>query len=327
MKSLFNFRKQLSFLIALLLFQGIGNAQNYEFTHFNESYTEITDGNVLSNTTLWLDELPVTVPIGFTFPYFGFQLDSIDIYQTVFHSEFMHNNAPIGIQIFPFGAQLIVANSGTEISHKTTGTAGSRIFIAQWKGLALMGDSIGNSRANFQAWFYEADGTIEFRFGDMLISSNQSYFTNQPGGFTALLYYTNPSDPEGSLSSSSLCLLDSAENPVMANYNSFIEPYTMNGYPAEGKVYRFTRPDAGIPEQLSEATFTITPNPASGTILMSTEHQFDRVAIYSLDGQLVMTKTINSMSEQLEIQHLAKGSYTVELSNNSTRQVQRFIKI
>jgi hypothetical protein len=326
MKSLFDFRKHLSFLIALVLFQGIGNAQNYEFTHFSESYTEITDGTVLSNTTVWFDELPVTVPIGFTFPYFGFQVESIEIYQTVFHSEFIHDNSPIGIQIFPFGAQFTMANSGTEISYKTTGTVGSRIFVTQWKGLALMGDSIGNSRANFQAWFYEADGTIEFRFGDMLISSNQSYFTEQPGGFTALLYYTNPSNPEGSLSSSSLCLLDNAESPEMANYNSFIEPYTMNGYPAEGKVYRFTRTDAGISEH-SAATFTITPNPGNDNILISTEHQFDKIAIYSMDGQLVLTTTMDAMSKQLNVQELAKGSYIIELNNHLTKQTQRFIKM
>ena len=132
---------------------------------------------------------------------------------------------------------------------------------------------------------------------------------------------------EGSLSSSSLCLLDSAENPVMANYNSFIEPYTMNGYPAEGKVYRFTRPDAGISEQLSAAAFTITPNPGNDNILISTENQFDKIAIYSIDGQLVLTTTMDALSKQLNVQKLAKGSYIIELSNNLTRQTQRFIKI
>jgi hypothetical protein len=326
MKSLIYATKQLTVLGLFLTFQTVGNAQAYEFTHFNEPYTEVTNGTLVPSHTIWVNELPVTVPLGFTFPYFNFQLDSLEVFQVVLHKVLEYNNSPLGVQLFPFSANYTFNNSNsTEISYRTTGTAGNKIFVVQWKDLALLNDSIGNSHANIQAWLYEADGSIEFRFGDMLINGNQSYYTNQPGGFTALIYYTNPDEPQ--TSSSSLCLLDSAENPTMTNYSDFLEPYTVFGYPANGQVYRFARADAGISEQLSATAFTITPNPGNDNILISTESQFDKIALYSMDGQLVLTTTMDAMSKQLNVQELAKGSYIIELSNNLTRQTQRFIKI
>jgi len=328
MKSLFYSTKKLLFLIILCTIQTIGNAQDYVFTHFNDPYAEFNDGIALSYDTVCNEELTIPVAIGFSFPYFNFQLDSIDIYSVFLMKEFMDNNVMKGIQIFPFAAGYVCANAGdTEISYKTTGAPGNRIFCVQWKNLALSNDTIGDNHANFQSWLYESDGAIEVRFGNTLINQNDCYFTDEPGGFTALIYYTNANDPQGSTSASSLCLLDSAENPTMAFYSEFLEPYTMFGHPAASKVYRFARADAGISEQLSAATFAITPNPGNDNILISTENQFDKIAIYSTDGQLVLTTTMDAMSKQLNVQELAKGSYIVELSTNATREVQRFIKI
>jgi Secretion system C-terminal sorting domain len=326
MKSLIYATKKLTFLGLFLTFQTTGNAQDYVFTHFNDPYAEFTDGVALSYDTVCSQEFTIPVAIGFSFPYFNFQLDSIDVHTIFLMKEFMDNNVMKGIQIFPFAAGYVCANAGdTEISYKTTGAPGNRIFCVQWKNLALSNDTIGNNHANFQSWFYESDGAIEVRFGNTFINQNDCYFTNEPGGSTALIHYSNPSNPQ--VSSSSLCLLDSAENPTMAYYSEFLEPSTVIGHPAASKVYRFARADAGISEQLSAAAFTITPNPGNDNILISTESQFDKIAIYSIDGQLVLTTTMDAMSKQLNVQELAKGSYIIELSNNLTRQTQRFIKI
>jgi hypothetical protein len=326
MKSLIYATKQLTVLGLFLTFQTVGNAQDYVFTHFNDPYDEFTDGTALSYDTVCSQEFTIPVAIGFSFPYFNFQLDSIDIHTIFLIKEFMDDNVMKGIQIFPFAAGYVCTNAGdTEISYKTTGTPGNRIFCVQWKNLALSNDTIGNNHANFQSWFYESDGAIEVRFGDTFINQNDCYFTNQPGGSTALIHYTNPSNPQ--VSSSSLCLLDSAENPTMTYYSEFLEPSTVIGHPAASKVYRFARADAGISEQLSATAFTITPNPGNDNVLISTESQFDKIAIYSIDGQLVLTTKMDAMSKQLNVEELAKGSYIIELSNNLTRQTQRFIKI
>lgn len=64
-------------------------------------------------------------------------------------------------------------------------------------------------------------------------------------------------------------------------------------------------------ESLSQHDLSIYPNPASDFINLSAEENIDRIEIYNMLGQQVLSKYINSNNTQVDINRLPTGNYII----------------
>ncbi len=182
--------------------------------------TLITTGN---------DDTPTAAPtaIGFTFPFNGTTYTQFSVSPdgwillggTTAASDFSNQvtdatNIP---KIYPYWDDLATGTTGN-VTSVVTGTAPNRILVVQWF-VTVPRALAGPANSTYQAWLYEVDGKIEFRYGTM--------------GSAAM--------------SSSVGLTGSTTNfnsvTIATNTNSSTTPNDANGgQPALGTIYTFTPP-------------------------------------------------------------------------------------
>jgi hypothetical protein len=237
--------------------------------------------------------------------------------------EFQYNSLFYGIQLFPLGAGYSCSND-TELSYKTGGSTGNRIFKFQWKNLGIWNDNSFLDRINIQCWLYEQSGTIEYRFGPIQISQSDSYFTDQNGGFTAVVNYVNPNNPM--VKNNSQYLVGPADSPSSVIYNPNTAT-SMIGHPTMDMVYQFVRPNpnAGISEQVISTK--IYPNPANDIIYIAFGNEKPTtIEIISLNGKTIQNVDSSSIQEYLKIKELNPGIYFLKVSYGNRSETIKFVK-
>ena len=80
----------------------------------------------------------------------------------------------------------------------------------------------------------------------------------------------------------------------------------------------------GAREQVSNANFTVYPNPAAQAITLAGTQPANQINFYSVDGQLVLQKSFQDqiLNRSIDINNLANGIYWVEILD-STKSVAR----
>lgn len=131
----------------------------------------------------------------------------------------------------------------SEITHNTTGVAGSRIMKLQYKDAAFYDEVYGpepaaENRMNFQMWFYEDNGIMEIHFGESNIPNPELAFYDNPG--PGILIATDASFDDGSVGWGAI-VIGNTSNPTLLQVDMEEEPEeSLNGVPESGRVYRFT---------------------------------------------------------------------------------------
>ena len=125
-----------------------------------------------SGTDLGLgDDAGTVVPLGFAFDFFGNTENSIAVCSNGYLTfgttlgAFTETSIPD-----PTDPSALIApmwddfspNQGGAVLHETTGPVGNRVFIAQWNDVPQFNTGDANT---FQALLFEADNSIEFRYG------------------------------------------------------------------------------------------------------------------------------------------------------------------
>lgn len=196
----FGFVKILGYACLLLLsFQQTIQAQtvsaDYSFseTTSGAAYSAITGGSVVAGSTAdFVNLTNVNVPIGFNFVFNNVSYSSVTISDNGFIT--FGATSP-GTTVTPisaataysgaisaYGAALAgLAADGCEIRYETLGSAGSRVFVVQYKNLkrrpiATYIDGL----INIQIRLYEADMHIETQWKDFT-STNATSYTGQIG--------------------------------------------------------------------------------------------------------------------------------------------------
>lgn len=307
------------FAVLPLFFMPQVHAQYYSFSHFNQPMVMLSGGTSFDVC----DEMALTdVELGFDFPVMDVMINSIQLNQQLMMKEFDANGTPVGVQFFPFGASYGCVNAMATGTYATTGTPGNRVFSVQWENLGFMNDTTGLQFINLQARLFESNGTVEFHIGDSYITQDDIYFTDEPGGFTAIIKY-NPGN--SAVEPGSICLVDPAETPIMTEYTDVVIPYTLIGTPNAGKVYRFTHLFAGLGKD-EEMLFSVSPNPATDFITVDFREDFNgTVRLYTISGQEAGVYAVNGLSLQMDVSGLTKGLYFLKTdqSERSTKLVLR----
>ncbi len=223
---------------------------NYTFTPSAGTFTAITGGTspTFTGTTPADDGYANSLPLGFSFTYMGIPYTTFAASTNGFivlggtltasgPANGLTSTTPRPI-IAPLWDDLAIG-AVTDFTYQTNGTAGSRVFTAQW--LNAKWNYNGTSAAlSFQLNLYEATGKVEFvyhQLGGALNSASASI------GISAI----------ATGSGNFLSLNGAGVSPTAS---STTETITIATKPAEGQTYSFTPPSGGAPADPINLTFT-----------------------------------------------------------------------
>lgn len=92
------------------------------------------------------------------------------------------------------------------------------------------------------------------------------------------------------------------------------------------KNYYYSNTSASIADKQLTG-ISLYPNPAKNTISIDKgENDLVFVSIYNIMGQLLLQKTLNSDNSHIDISHLQKGMYIIDLKNEKGNCLKKFIK-
>lgn len=264
---------------------------DYSFSLTTATYSDLTGATSINDSDIW-DDPEYVIPTGFNFQIYNKTLDSLyfgvgvggllsDYWDDIIDPEYI---------IAPFEADLIDRGdisgiTASPISYLLTGTTPNRILKVEWKnaGFYAEGDSLGtlNDYVNFQIWFYEGSNNIEFHYGPSQLSYPSLDYDYETGAIIGLSDYNVQN---------SYILAGPVATPVVLHDSvTFI-----NGTPANGTVYKFTKLTSGISNQeIDLSKVNIFPNPAINQVVVNSEIPMNGIIqIQSLDGKILKIKEV-----------------------------------
>ena len=115
------------------------------------------------------------------------------------------------------------------------------------------------------------------------------------------------------------------------NATKFIQFKFGTAAPTPGTVYfdnlYFSLTDPGLgTEKFETSNVKMYPNPVKNTLNIEAKGSIERVAVYSILGQEVMSKSPNSNATTLQTSNLQKGTYIVKSTIDGKTSTSKFIK-
>ena len=87
----------------------------------------------------------------------------------------------------------------------------------------------------------------------------------------------------------------------------------------------FPTPQANI-SKFNEASFTLSPNPAKNVLNLKASKTISEIDIFNVMGQKVLSKSINTLTDSVNISELDKGIYLMNVTIDDNVGTFRFIK-
>ena len=318
--------KKITLLAGLLLTTVTVSAQNYyNFTKSTATYADLTGATSLTNNAVWDFDFfgPITSP--FNIDVFGQTYNTLNFEDDYFYLE-SSTNANFYSEIFPVYAYIMDRNvSGTgngvsPISYKVEGASGNRILKLEVKnaGLEMEFDSSGTTNLflNYQIWFYEADKSIEYRYGSNNVTSVASL--NDEGVSYILLSHEDSNNIKGGFVNGTIA------SPTYTEVtNPTSNPTNLNGLPAANTVYRFALNPLAVKDQ-EKIEFSMFPNPTNDVLNLTFPETVNKpYSVYDLMGREVLKGSLNNTTQaQINVGTLQKGSYILRIAGST----QKFVK-
>lgn len=314
----------------MLFFVVVVNAQNdYEFTVFNEPYSDLVGATSL-NSGQPFDDPVYTVPIGFTFTAAGNSFDTIYFPENGFGAELNSIiNFEMGTSTFIIPlAQDIVSrmdaggNVSSDISYLTVGTAGSRILKIGWTNVGFFDDSTTEDFMNFQVWIYEGSNALEFRYGVNAINNPLESFEEESGPIVAFapLFDNN----EAVFLADAYILSGDPANPDVLVFSGEEDGNgALIGAIPDGTVYRFT-PVILSTQDFSAVTLTLFPNPVINNFSIHSNKSINSVMLTNSLGQIIFQ--VANQTQNINISEIPAGIYFITIKTDKSELTKRIIK-
>lgn len=304
------------------------------------SYTPLTDADTLDTDGPW-DDPVLSIPIGFDFPFFGENINTIH-FNGFFGAYLMSNETESEIMI-PYGADLTdrgfgTATSQSTILYKIDQAAPNRIFKMEWQNAGFyneQSEGINESFVNFQLWLYENGGSIEYCYGPSnIVEENDVFFTISSGGpFIGLADAASP--PPVGITGSSWLLLGESTNPDLTLFEDVLSLDTsLVSTPAANTIYQFRVMDvSAVNQEELNLGVSVYPNPVSDQLklevdLESVSDQLE-VRLFNALGQEVYYQNLAQATQSqisISVKHLPKGLYTLQLRDGKQQTSKTIIK-
>lgn len=327
--------KQLLFGASLLV-NSFGMSQGYSFNVSTEAYADLTGETSLNQGAVW-DDPEFAIPLGFDFYFFTSNYSTLHITNDGLGGMLYDQTSPVSTPniavLIPFGADIIdrgynAGVSESDISYKIEGSAGNKIAKIQWKNVGfysdLDDDNVSTDYTNFQMWLYEADGTIELRFGPSSVTQPSLSYDGETGSF--ITFIPSLDYNSGVVLEEGFILSGDPSNPNFIAMNDVNNLSFLNGtIPSETK-YTFSHPAADLEEELiAEVDFNVFPNPVNDVLQLAVgEQELVSVKVLNSLGQIVLES--NDASLELNVEALDSGVYFVSIETKEGKATKRFVK-
>ncbi len=273
--------------------------RNNTYAHLNESLRTYKDSNAIFDTMF---------RTSFQIPYFGKAIsDSVIIFGT---GNFAITEFEFDDEASAFGAELMPRKDGRSfIAQTTEGSSPNRIFKIEWGNLGFQFDTLGNDSVNFQVWFYENGGIIEYHYGKSSVKNPFSW-NGETGAYVYLVDYDG---------NKTYGLKGNPSSPL--SYTSFITGAgPLNAVPAVNSVFRFT-PAAG--NSVAEITQRTTKLRCMGN------HEFEiqstgpihNMRLIDLNGKICL----QDMATRFSTDHLPAGVYFLQVETASGAELHKIV--
>ncbi len=296
----------------------------YSFTQSTGIYTPISGGTVLGDTTND-DEVfnnnitgqisPQTntgFPIGFNFTYNGNVYDkfavntngwivvgtgSITVGGSSGNYSPISSTGPDGFinSVAALGRDL-EGQPGSELSYKTIGTAPNRSLIVQWSKYKKYYTTGSGDTLNFQIRLNETTNTINTIYGSMKVNANS---TTVQVGLRSFCDFNNRATTSNWASTTA-----GTTNADACTLSNTV-------FPANGTIFIWTPPSAGIEEYAGQNNLLVYPNPSNGIFTIETEtiKGSGDIYIYNIMGDVLYKSTIKNQKTDVDFSNQSKGIY------------------
>lgn len=126
-----------------------------------------------------------------------------------------------------------------------------------------------------------------------------------------------------SLLSQAKCLTAAAG--LSPNYD-FTVPNCNGQYNVSGNFNIFVSHNQLNSNTFDSENFKSYPNPVKDILNLSYNKTISNVSIYNLVGQKIITKSINATQSQIDMSHLASGTYLVKVTADDQMKIIKVIK-
>lgn len=317
--------KKITLLAGLLLASVSVKAQDYyTLTKSTATYSDLIGATSMNNGVAW--DIDNFGPFNAAFPIdiFGQQFNNFSFDDDFFMLE--NSAGTSNAFMFPVTGYIMDRNfsltgtSLTPISYKVDGTSGNRILKLEIKNAGMEGEAMNSSTStlflNLQIWFYEADKSIEYRYGSHNIT-NIALF-NEDGISSVYFGYEDANNVRAGYLDGTIA------NPTYEETNDpNTEPTNLNAVPAANTLYRFAINPLAVKDQ-EKVEFSMFPNPAEELLNITFPEAINKpYSIYDLAGREVLKGLIDNISEaQINVGTLQEGTYILRIAGST----QKFIK-
>lgn len=311
--------KKKVFLMGALLTLLQSNAQTnyYNFSTATEPYQELTEAISINQGTHWVSNHFPLVSLPFPVKVLGESCNSFRFSDDYF--EFRSTNDAIVLTDPVSGGfyrdlSADTSYSLSSISYKIDGNEGARILKLELKNAGIEADNSLTKFINYQIWFYEADESIEYRYGNTNIVD---------GEIQELMSSWIPLLSAGTRKSSIYGNTTSGFNYSEGVGFNFNTTGVSNVIPAN-TVFRFEPISLSV-KDYEKVTFNIYPNPVENVLTITFNEPIQKdYAIYDIVGRLVTSGAIdNKQSTQIDVSSLEKGNYILRIGGSSKNIIKK----
>ena len=112
---------------------------------------------------------------------------------------------------------------------------------------------------------------------------------------------------------------NNTDNPRSYNYNGV-------GYAHRQAIFECEVGVEEPSESLLDNPTYLRPNPTKGKVSIASSFGVRTVELFTLDGQMVMSQTVNALSTELNIESVPKGAYVVRITTNKGVVHKKLVK-
>lgn len=316
------------------------NAQfGYDLSVLQQGYQHIAGGTIVNNGTATDDSL-ISVPVGFNFTLAGNTGAMLNFHFNE-RGFYFDNEAPTASRVSGFFVmEPDVYNHGDTagdviltplIAYKTTGQAGSRVFMAEILNMTFFRENYlyGTWDDTFSVTIRlkELDQSIEIHWGPSNINHASDYFVTQNGPYVGLMLdYDAITDTVGTI----YYLGGNVAGPAIETASNFdtLLP-ALNSMPATNTVFRFVPANTGVHNVDATTKVNLVNTLCASTLLVNNSNKRNvSYQVISLIGSTVHIKgTLNHGQNIIDVGTLSPGIYLFQCRDQDGYHVSRFVKM